>query len=472
MDEVNGFIRVATSIVSYANLAQGTIGLTLVFFLYGPIARKETEKSNAIFSIANKWMKIFGGVYLIILLILSCLLPLMLFSNGGVVGFPLWKLMIIVMFIGIGVSFSYFVSGKYSLLLTAQNNKFIVTGSLLLINIATMAFVLPMMWKFHGQNHFIMYVALINAKVVFSGILITIYTKRKNKWIKIINIDKALEKQFKKKAMGSLVHQVATLIVFSTDEIVLAIYSNHAGSKEALILISIYSSYLMLSNFALTMISMLISSFENQIGLENNGEDFNVDRFLAFEKKSIIWISFSTMVLFLLLPHYTNLLFNTNNINGYFSYKISLLISIILILNTLRIPSSILVNVNGHFNETKWRAIIEATINIVLSLILVWFLNIYGVLIATVISFCYRTIDFFVYSQRFLDNKSLKSRVSMLLLIIIQIIVMIIITFEFAFKMNVWNLILYSIIVFWIMIIIYSLIFAKIHRIKMKKEGK
>ena len=75
----------------------------------------------------------------------------------------------------------------------------------------------------------------------------------------------------------------------------------------------------------------------------------------------------------------------------------------------LRIPSIIAINTAGHFKQVKQFAVIEALINITLSVILTVKLNIYGVLIATIVAGLYRTPVLIYYVYTNIYKKSLFS---------------------------------------------------------------
>ena len=77
-------------------------------------------------------------------------------------------------------------------------------------------------------------------------------------------------------------------------------------------------------------------------------------------------------------------------------------------MNQIRIPSLITINVAGAFKETQGGAIIEAIINISVSLLLFFFtgLGLYGLLIGTICSYLFRTVDVFLYAHRKLVDSS------------------------------------------------------------------
>ena len=60
----------------------------------------------------------------------------------------------------------------------------------------------------------------------------------------------------------------------------------------------------------------------------------------------------------------------------------------------------------GHFKQTQWRSVLEAIINITVSLIGVHFCGIYGVLIGTITALLYRTNDMIIYANKKILHRS------------------------------------------------------------------
>lgn len=70
-----------------------------------------------------------------------------------------------------------------------------------------------------------------------------------------------------------------------------------------------------------------------------------------------------------------------------------------------------MINAAGHFKETQWRAILEAVINITVSILLIKPLGMYGLLIGTICSFAYRTTDIIYYAHKHILDISCKKSV-------------------------------------------------------------
>lgn len=65
-----------------------------------------------------------------------------------------------------------------------------------------------------------------------------------------------------------------------------------------------------------------------------------------------------------------------------------------------RLPYYILVNAAGHYKQTQMSAIIEAAINVIVSVVLVFKLGLVGVAVGTVAAMAYRTIYLVCYLSR------------------------------------------------------------------------
>ena len=80
------------------------------------------------------------------------------------------------------------------------------------------------------------------------------------------------------------------------------------------------------------------------------------------------------------------------------------------LLNWIRLPMLSTINYAGHFMETLPQTLIESTINIVVSLIFVFFWGVYGVLIGTIAALLYRSIETIIYAnQKLLLRSSVKT---------------------------------------------------------------
>mgnify|MGYP006914192265 FL=1 len=81
---------------------------------------------------------------------------------------------------------------------------------------------------------------------------------------------------------------------------------------------------------------------------------------------------------------------------------LGLLFTLIVLMQNVRIPGLTIICAAGHYKETRYQAILEAVINISVSLGLVWKFGMVGVLFGTVCSYGYRSLDIVFYTSRHL----------------------------------------------------------------------
>ena len=93
---------------------------------------------------------------------------------------------------------------------------------------------------------------------------------------------------------------------------------------------------------------------------------------------------------------------------NYINVWLPLLFVSVQFLSIARFAANNLVNIAGHFKKTQNRAILEAVINIVLSVAFAFRFGIYGILFGTIAALLYRTNDFLIYSNRVILNESAK----------------------------------------------------------------
>ena len=181
-------------------------------------------------------------------------------------------------------------------------------------------------------------------------------------------------------------HHVSFFIHNNTDIVVLTLF---CGVKE----VSVYSVYnsvvVAISNLMGAVASGIAATVGNIIALD---EKENLKK--TFEIYSTVNAAISTFfcVCFalLLLPFvtvYTRGIADINYIRPIFAY---LLIATQWIY-FLRIPYTTAITSAGHYKQTKWSAVIEAAVNVGISLVFVNFYGITGVIAGTFFAMLYRT---------------------------------------------------------------------------------
>ena len=84
----------------------------------------------------------------------------------------------------------------------------------------------------------------------------------------------------------------------------------------------------------------------------------------------------------------------------YIDYYLPVLFVMIQLLSCGRATSARLITISGHAKATQFRSLIEAGINLTVSILLANLIGIYGVLIGTVVALLFRANDIIIYANK------------------------------------------------------------------------
>ena len=366
---VNGLLSTINQLFVYLSLFEAGVGTATLQALYKPLTENNRGEINSILAATHKYYIRTSKLYFAALLIF---------------------------FGGLGNVVNFMFQGKYKILLQAEGKSYVVT------NITTVISVFINLSKiFLIKNGF----DVLTVQIVFfifnviQMAFFEIYIRLKYKWIdlKVQPDEKAINQK-----NSVLVHQIATLVFSNTDMIILSVIN---GLKA----VSLYTVY----NYVYTTVLNIFSTINNSL-VFYLGQTYHSDRkkFLEiyrlyeFDIMTVGYYMF-TVIGVLTLPFmklYTSGMTDYNYINLW----LPLLFVSVQFLSIARFAANNLVNIAGHFKKTQNRAILEAVINIVLSVAFAFRFGIYGILFGTIAALLYRTNDFLIYSNRVILNESAK----------------------------------------------------------------
>lgn len=223
---------------------------------------------------------------------------------------------------------------------------------------------------------------------VLRPLIIGIYAK------KYYKIDKYVKpnNNYIKQRWDGFAQAIAYFIHSKTDVFVLTVFSTLSN-------VSVYSVYAMVTAGLSALINAIDkavrSTFGNIIACE---EQENLictfkDYSILLHILSTIFFATASITVFNFMQVYVKNVSDANYIQPIFG----ILIITAEYLYCLRTPYNSIIYAVGKFKETKVSAIIEAVINIILSITLVKQYGLIGVAIGTLIAMAYRTIAFIVY---------------------------------------------------------------------------
>ncbi len=385
--EVNGLLSSVQQVYVYFALLEAGVGATALQSLYRPVAKDDRDAINGVLSATHSYYKKTGLIYLLGVLAFAAIFPFTLNSS-----IDKFTIVCIILLNGLGNVLAYFFQGKYKILLQAEGKKYILTN--LTTAVTTLSGVAKVALIFIFPN-----VILLQAVYFLFSILQVLYfwwyIRRHYKWI---DLKVPKNKEALNQKNSALVHQVSQLIFNNTDVLLLTYF---CGLK----VVSVYALYILIFDMVSTLIANINEGFSFKLGQLFNSERQTFDKYYNIYERFYITISFSLyIVCFLLIPSFIKLYtVGVTDIN-YAMPFLPLLFAVIKILVSGRAPSGFVATYAGHFKLTQNRAIIEAGINIIVSIICVNFMGIYGVLIGTIAALLYRANDMIIYC----NNRILK----------------------------------------------------------------
>lgn len=370
-DVGNGYYQTINQIISYVFLAQAGFSDAVIYSLYKPFAEKNNNDINAIYGGARKIFKIIG----LIIFGIICLVTLGLylfynFEDGYMVSS-------LICFFVISTSYliSYFGKGQtFMAVLSAAQEKYVYSlifnGVKLLCDILIVVVTI----KFRSLEAIAIVILIMK---ILEEIINRIVVKKK--YPLLHEIDKkntSMVKMTKDLAWT----QIGYLVLNNVDALLLM------GFRGP-IMVSIYTTY----NFILRFLNEIASRIElsSVYSFGNVFAKKEEDRVYPLYKEFFILfvlIGFSMCITFMLgIRGFVSVWVGKENY--ILEYITIVLFTFTLFLNILYYPLVALINADGLFKENKRHIFICASVNLVLSIILVNYFGINGVLLGTVIAF-------------------------------------------------------------------------------------
>lgn len=389
--QINGLTATIKSLVGYISLVGAGIATVTTQSLYGPVARQDAPTVRGMLCAAANMFNRCGYMYVIIVLVVSFIYPFLIKEN---VSYTTTVLLLVVMSIS-GAS-EFFVVGRCRSLLYADRKVYVSTGiqSLSLIIGLILAII---MLKF--ETNIVLVQLGISGVYIARALLLALYVRKRYPQYVCRKDTKPIMNAVKKRK-DAMIHQLSGLIVFGSQSIILSVMvSLEAASIYAVYNIIFSGLYSICSN-----INVAISPFLGKtlaVGtMEKVKREFNIMEYSFYILTTVI-----LTVTILTILSFISLYTKNADIN-YIYPRYALMFVIIQVFNMYRLPNIAIINVAGHFKETRFRAIIESMICLVASVIFTFFWGMYGVLVGTGIAIGWRCFDMIWYTYKYILEDS------------------------------------------------------------------
>lgn len=372
-DEYLGVNGLFTNIITMLSLADLGIGIAIPYSLYKPLAKKDEHKINVLMNFYKKVYTIIGIAVLLIGLSLTPFLGLIIKDIPKNV--PHLSL-IYILFVIHSASSYFFVYKKF---LIDSDQKGYIT-SRIIFTFSTLLSIIQIILLVTTKNYILFLLSSI-ILVIIQNIYISSKANKLYPFIKN-KTDEKLEKEdmegIKKNVSSLFIYKVGTVIMNGTDNIII---SKFIG----LIIVGFYSNYVLIINSITTVLNQIFNAITSSIGnlvvTTNKKKSKEVYDNLNFAN---FWLYalFGVCIIVLINP-FINIWIGKKYVMGF--SIVFLLVLNFYVLGMQSVTNSFR-NAYGLFWIAKYRPIIMVIINIVISVVLVQFIGIEGVLIGTLIS--------------------------------------------------------------------------------------
>lgn len=372
--EYLGLNGLFNNILNFLSLAELGIGGVIVYRMYQPIAQNNVDE-------VAKLMRFYKIVYRVIALSVTLIglavMPALpyLIKDATEIPSDVNLYVIYAIFLSETVS-SYFFVYKTSIFSADQKQYFIsimnISANILKFSIRILILVLT-------KNYTIVMLSGVILNIVNNIIFSLIAQKRyKPVFKKASKLDKETVQGIKKDVLGMLCHKIGSVVVFSTDNILISAFIGISVG-------GLYSNYSMVISAAGMLIGQLFIGLTSSVGnyraLESKESYYNAYRNIVFASLAIA--SCAAIALFTLINPFIEVWIGAEYLLG---VPIVIALSISFFINQARVSNSSFISASGLFRYEKWRPLTEIAINLIASIALVHFFGLIGIFLGTIIS--------------------------------------------------------------------------------------
>ena len=381
--EINGLTQSIADFIGYISLLQTGVGSAIKAALYKPLAKKDHSTLSIVVKTTERFFFKIAIASVAYILVLALIFQPVLANN-----FDYVFTFVLVIIIGLSTAAQYFFGITSQMVLEADQKSYVYSivqmGTIVLNTIAVIVFV--------NCGASVIVVKAVSAMFfVIRPIILCIYTRCHYKLDQHI----ASDNSYINKRWDAFGQGIAFFLHSKTDIFVLTVFTSYID-------VSIYSVYALvtrgLSSLLNSFEKVIRSAFGNILANEENENlknSFNAYLTLMHILVTILFAT-ATVTVFAFVKVYTLNVQDANYIQPLFG----IIIISAEALYCLRLPYYSIIYAAGKFKETNTSAYIEAGINIIVSIVLVYKFGLVGVAIGTFAAMFYRTIAFIVFLSK------------------------------------------------------------------------
>lgn len=369
--EILGLSSTFTSILNTLSLAELGFQNAIVYSLYVPLNRGDTEKVN---SIVNIFKTVYRWIALVVAIASIICIPLIPSILTDIEIGPYVYIIFILQ--AVQVVFTYLVAYKRSLLYADQKDyvaKFIDMLCVIVFNLIEITIIV-----FTGNYY--LYLILKIGNTLTSNYIVHLYCKKYYPYLHNESTNKTLLKEIVANVKQIFVAKIAGYVYGCTDNIVISMMISTVS-------VGYLVNYTTITQALKALIESILKPVIPFVGRCINAEDSTSDRevklFDAYTYARFFIACVVIIPLYILIDEFIVMLYGSKFV---MSKIISFLICMEMYIYFVHGSTTAFINGKGLFKEEKVIEIIGATSNLTTSLVLASIVGLPGVLLGTVIS--------------------------------------------------------------------------------------
>lgn len=425
--ELNGLVQLAHQVFSFLTIASAGFTSAVIFHLYEPLIKKDHKKINALLSGSKKSFKLIGIFIFICGVIASLIIPYIIYQSN----IPNIFVFLLFFLYALDYLSSYLLMLPYRVILEADQKLYIVN---VLLNGKQIIFRVLELYLITIKFNILLILLIGVIANLFVNILIAKKTKNIYSWL---NLSAVPDKSPLKMTKDVLYHRVLNFVFHNCTIILLSIF-------KGLTAVSVYGAYNYIMQYLVRLINFVYEAPRASIAnyfksnKNKNKEKLLNEYFTVTFILSLIIIPTFVISIGEFIKLWINDTYVLNKI-------VILLFGGVLWGNIITFSLFSLIEANGLFKETKKTATIASIINVIMSIVFVYYYGISGALLAIILG---NILLHIFYSKKIyasVVNNKTTSFYNKYVLNIIFIIVLLIINNSISQSVSVNNLFLWFI---------------------------
>ncbi len=363
--EALGLMSLMTQLISYLNLVDMGITTAATYALYKPLSNSNYKESSIIISTIDSYFKVISIIIILFGSIIALVLPYIANSSTfGNIIYIYWGLYLL------NTAWSY-LNAKYSILFIANQEY----GYMRLISGSSriLAMILQLIALIYFKS-FLLFIAVLSLQNIINYIFFKFKLIKDYQWF--VNT-KDRYSQIKIDMKNMFWHKIGEVVVFSTDYIIISIYLS-------LKIVAVYATYMIIYSMISTVVNIITPVLAPYTGnfIAKKSLDSSYKLWQKFHSLYVFIATFVVTISYFTINTFVELWMGKEYI---LSNNIVILILINLYIGISRGALETFKNNTGVYSDI-YNPILESTINLLLSLILVNYIGLAGVVVGTVVS--------------------------------------------------------------------------------------